>query len=137
MDIIARRPGPSVQAIFASDVNPAPAVMREESPASGQSDADVSIERYFSKDWHDREVEKIWRKTWQLACRVEDIPELGDHVLYEIVHDSLIVTRTAPGEIRAYVNSCLHRGTMLRTEGGCVKQFRCPFHGWTWNVDGT
>ncbi len=137
MDMIARRPGPSVQDIFMSDTNPAPAAMREESPATGQSSDDISIERYFAKDWHDREVEKVWRKTWQLACRVEQIPNVGDHMLYEIVHDSLIVTRTAPGEIRAYVNSCLHRGTMLRTGSGCVKQFRCPFHGWTWALDGT
>jgi phenylpropionate dioxygenase-like ring-hydroxylating dioxygenase large terminal subunit len=136
MDIIARRPGPSVQEVFATDANPAPAVLRSESPAQGQSDADVPIDRYFSKDWHDREVEKIWRKTWQLACRLEHIPDVGDHVVYNIVHDSLIVVRTGPDEIRAYVNSCLHRGTMLRTEAGCVKQFRCPFHGFTWNLDG-
>ena len=50
MDIIARRPGPSVQEVFDTDTNPAPAVMRVESPAQGQSDADVSIERYFSKE---------------------------------------------------------------------------------------
>ena len=136
MDIIARRPGPSVQEVFATDTNPAPAVLRSESPAQGQSDADVPIDRYFSKAWHDREVEKIWRKTWQLACRLEHIPNVGDHIVYNIVHDSLIVVRTGPDEIRAYVNSCLHRGTMLRDHGGCVKQFRCPFHGFTWNLDG-
>ena len=136
MDITARRPGPSVQDVFESDTNPAPDLMRVESPASGQSSDDISIERYFSKEWHDREVEKIWRKTWQLACRLEEIPNVGDHVVYEIVHDSLIVVRTAPDEIKAYINSCLHRGTLLRTEGGCVKQFRCPFHGFTWSLAG-
>ena len=52
------------------------------------------------------------------------------------MHDSLIVVRTAPDEVRAYINSCLHRGTMLRTQGGCVKQFRCPFHGFTWSLEG-
>ena len=135
-DLIARRPGPSVQEVIAADINPAPAVMRSESPAAGQSTADLSIERYFAKEWHDREIEKVWRKTWQLACRVEEIPNVGDHIVYDIVHDSLIVTRTGPDEIRAYVNACLHRGTLLRTEGGCAKQFRCPFHGWTWNLDG-
>ena len=130
------RPTPSVQEIFAGDVNPAPAVMLQESPAVGLGSQDVSAERYFSKAWHDQEVEKVWRKTWQLACRVEEIPAVGDHVLYEIVNDSLIVVRSAPGEIRAYVNSCLHRGTQLRTEGGSVKQFRCPFHGFTWSLAG-
>jgi phenylpropionate dioxygenase-like ring-hydroxylating dioxygenase large terminal subunit len=134
--ILQGRPGPSVQEILAGDVNPAPEVMRSESPAAGLGDGDIGIERYFSKAWHDQEVEKVWRKTWQLACRLEEIPNVGDHVVYEIVHDSLIVVRAGPDEIRAYVNSCLHRGTQLRTEGGCVKQFRCPFHGFTWNLDG-
>ena len=67
---------------------------------------------------------------------VEEIPNVGDHVLYEIVHDSLIVVRTSPTEIKAYINACLHRGTQLRKEAGSVKQFRCPFHGWTWNLNG-
>ena len=139
MDLVTNRPGPSVQDVFANDINPAPAVMRVESPAQGQSTADLPIDRYFSKEWHDREVEMIWRKCWQLACRVEELPNVGDHIIYNIVHDSLIVTRTgtAPTEIRAFINSCLHRGTMLRTEGGCVQRLRCPFHGWTWKLDGT
>ena len=59
--------------------------------------ADIPVERYFSKAYHDREVEKIWRKTWQWACRLEDIPNVGDHVVYNIVHDSLIVVRTGTG----------------------------------------
>ena len=107
-NIIARRPGPSVQEILDKDTNAAPEIMRVESPAIGQSSADVSIDRYFSKDWHDREVEQVWRKTWQLACRLEHIPNVGDHIVYDIVHDSLIVVRTGPDEIKAYINSCLH-----------------------------
>ncbi len=134
--ILQGRPGPSVQEVLARDVNLAPAVMLNESPATGLGEGDVDIERYFSKAWHDQEVEKVWRKTWQPACRIEEIPNVGDHVIYEIVHDSLIVVRSSPTEVRAYVNSCLHRGTQLRTSGGSVKQFKCPFHGWTWNLDG-
>lgn len=137
MSIIDRRPRPSVQEVLATDTNPAPDILRVESPTHGLGDEDVSVDRYFSKDWHDREVEQVWRKCWQMACRVEHIPNVGDHIVYNIVHDSLIVIRTAPDEIRAYVNACLHRGTLLRAEGGCVKQLRCPFHGWTWKLDGT
>lgn len=136
MGITDRRPSPSVQEVFATDTNPAPDMMRSESPADGWPTNDVSAERYFSKEWHDREVETVWRKCWQLACREEEIPNVGDHIVYNIVHDSLIVVRTSPTEIRAYINSCLHRGTMLRTEDGCVQSFRCPFHAWTWNLDG-
>ena len=137
MDIIERRPRPSVQEVLAEDFNPAPVVMLEESPAANQSTADVSIDRYFSRDWHEREIAQVWRKTWQLACRLEHLPNVGDHVVYEIVRDSLIVIRTGPDEVKAYINSCLHRGTMLRTEDGCVNQLRCPFHGWTWDLQGT
>ncbi len=135
-NVLCGRPGPSVQEVFDGDVNPPPPVLREQSPTDGARLEDVSLERYYSKAWHDREVEKVWRKTWQLAGRVEEIPNVGDHLVYEIVHDSLIVVRTGPEEIRAFVNSCLHRGTLLRTEGGCVSQFRCPFHGFTWSLEG-
>jgi len=134
--VVKGRPGPSVQDVFATDRNPAPDVLRIESPARNLGSEDISIERYFSKDWHDREVSKVWQKTWQIACRLEEIPNVGDHVVYEIAMDSLIVVRSAPDEIRAYVNSCLHRGTLLRKEGGCVQRFRCPFHGYTWSLKG-
>ena len=134
---VKNRPSPSLQEILASDKVPPPAHMTDESWVDIGSD-DVPIDRYFDKAFHDREVEKVWRKTWQWACRLEDIPNIGDHVVYDIVHDSVIVVRTGPAstDIRAYVNACLHRGTQLRTEGGCVKQFKCPFHGFTWGLDG-
>lgn len=134
----ADRPTPSLQEIFESDKIAPPAHMREESQVD-MGNEDIPVERYFCKDYHDREVEKVWRKTWQWACRLEDIPNVGDHVVYNIVHDSLIVVRTGSGpkDIRAYVNSCLHRGTMLRKERGCVKQFQCPFHGFAWALDGS
>ena len=74
---------------------------RHQPRAAGQSSADISIDRYFSKAWHDREVDNVWRKTWQLACRVVEIPNVGDHVVYEIVRGSLIVVRAGPNEFRA------------------------------------
>lgn len=109
---LKNRPSPSLQEILATDQIPPPAHMTAESWVD-MGTSDISIERYFDKTYHDQEVEKIWRKTWQWACRLEDIPNIGDHVVYEIVHDSVIVVRTGPGtgEIRAYVNACLHRGT--------------------------
>ena len=126
-----------MQEILATDQVSPPAHMTAESWVD-MGTTDIPIERYFDKAYHDQEVEKVWRKTWQWACRLEDIPNTGDHVVYEIVHDSVIVVRVGPeaGDIKAYVNACLHRGTQLRTVGGCVKQFKCPFHGFTWGLDG-
>ena len=133
---IARCPGPSMQDILKADQETAPAVLEEES-FQDLNDEPVAVEPYTSREFHDREVEKMWRRVWQMACRVEQIPNVGDHIVYEIADDSLIVTRTSGTEIKAYFNACLHRGTRLRDEDGHVQAFRCPFHGFTWGLDGT
>lgn len=132
-----RSPARSVQEILAGDANPPPPILRLES-ARDMGREDVSLDRYYSKAWHDLEVKTVWQKVWQMACRVEDIPNVGDTEIYDIVHDSLIIVRTGTGtaDIRAYVNSCLHRGTILRTEGGNVRHLKCPVHGITWGLDG-
>jgi phenylpropionate dioxygenase-like ring-hydroxylating dioxygenase large terminal subunit len=134
---VPRSPAISVQDILRSDAKPPPVVLLIDSPRDMGRD-DVSLDRYYTQDWHDREVKTVWQKTWQMACRLEDIPEVGDTEVYDIVHDSLIIVRTGAGaaDIRAYVNSCLHRGTILRTEGGNVRHLKCPVHGLTWGLDG-
>jgi phenylpropionate dioxygenase-like ring-hydroxylating dioxygenase large terminal subunit len=86
---------------------------------------------------HDLEVDRVWRRAWQMACRLEQVPEVGDSLVYDAPGVSLVVVRTGPEEIRAFHNSCLHRGTQLRTQPGRIGELRCPFHGFTWNLDGT
>ena len=132
----ARSAGPTVQSLLDADTREVPDVLRAES-YEFLGDTDIDRTRYFSPEFHDREVEHVWAKVWQVACREEDIPDVGDHVVYDIADSSLIVMRTAPGTIRAYHNSCLHRGTQLRAAGGNVQHIRCPFHGFTWNLDGS
>jgi phenylpropionate dioxygenase-like ring-hydroxylating dioxygenase large terminal subunit len=79
----------------------------------------------------------MWNRVWQMACRVEEIPTVGDHIIYEVGDYSLIVVRSRPNEIRAFHNACLHRGRILRETGGHVSNFTCKFHGFTWRLDGT
>jgi phenylpropionate dioxygenase-like ring-hydroxylating dioxygenase large terminal subunit len=79
----------------------------------------------------------MWMKTWQMACREEQIPNVGDFYVYDIVGKSLIIVRTGPDEIKALYNSCTHRGRKLVTQGGCRKEFKCPYHGFRWKNDGT
>ena len=132
----ARSPGLSYQELLDSDTRPVPEVLRWQSAAEVPVQK-VPIERYTSRAFHDLEVERLWRRAWQMACREEELPEVGDHAVYEIAEDSLLVVRTAPGEIRAFHNACLHRGRLLRECDGRADELRCPFHGWTWNLDGT
>lgn len=99
-------------------------------------DEDIPVDRYISQEFFDLEKEKLWPKVWQMVCREEDIPEVGDHVVYDIIDQSVIVVRTNEGAIKGFINSCLHRGRTLRDEDGTVGEFRCPFHGATWSLQG-
>jgi phenylpropionate dioxygenase-like ring-hydroxylating dioxygenase large terminal subunit len=99
-------------------------------------DEDLSVERYISQEFFNKEKEEMWPRVWQMACREEEIPEPGDHHVYWIIDRSVIVTRTPSGEIKGYINSCRHRGRCLRDESGSVDKFRCPFHGATWDLEG-
>jgi len=134
----ARSSGPSVQDILDRDGDNPPAPFREQS-YSYMGSEDLTVDRYISWDYAALEAERMWTKVWQMACREEEIPDIGDQIVYDIADWSFIVVRTSPTEIKAYYNSCLHRGTQLRPTGfeGHGENFRCPYHGWTWNLEGT
>jgi len=99
--------------------------------------ADIPRERYFSQAFHDLEVEKVWKKVWQMACWGQDIPEAGDTIVYDIAGISILVVRQQDGSLKAFRNSCLHRGRALLECSAHVNRLRCPFHAWTWNLDGS
>ncbi|MCW1402823.1 aromatic ring-hydroxylating dioxygenase subunit alpha [Novosphingobium sp. MW5] len=134
----ARCPAISTQEIIAADKVAAPEWVRSESYEYLGSE-DISKDRYISADFARREMESMWTRTWQFACREEHIPEAGDYYVYDIGPYSFIVTRTDDGSIKAHFNACLHRGTKLKPSGtaGYAADIKCPFHGWTWNLDGT
>lgn len=98
---------------------------------------DLDAARYFSPEFHRQEMERMWPRVWQFVAREEAIPSAGDHVVYNIGNKSLIVMRGEDGKVRAMGNSCLHRGLALRPAGGNVKKLYCPFHGFTWDLQGT
>ncbi len=131
----ARSPGISYQQLLDTDTHEVPVVLRLEAPKYLGS-GDVSIDRYITREWHEREVTKLWGRVWQYVCRSEEIPEVGDHHVYTIARASYIVIRTAPDTIRAYPNACLHRGRQLKDYDGRCSEIRCPFHGFAWTIEG-
>ncbi|GAA5146441.1 aromatic ring-hydroxylating dioxygenase subunit alpha [Pseudonocardia eucalypti] len=134
----ARSSGAVPQEVLATEAEyqVVPGVLRTEVPADFGT-KDLPRERYLSADYHRLEVERMWSKVWQMACREEDIPNVGDALNYEIVDESIIVVRTGPDQFKGYVNSCLHRGTQLIRGKSSQNSFVCPFHGWSWNLDGS
>jgi len=132
----ARSSGIAYQTLLDTDTRPVPEVLRMESARELPS-VRVPIDRYTSQEFHDLEVERVWKRTWQMACREEEIPEPGDHMVYEIAGMEALIVRGADQSIRAFANTCLHRGRALKDRAGSSEEIRCPFHGWTWNLDGS
>jgi nitrite reductase/ring-hydroxylating ferredoxin subunit len=97
----------------------------------------VPTERYYDEAFFKLEGERLWPRVWQMACRLEEIPNLGDFTEYTILGRSVIVVRTKTG-VKAFHNACRHRGVRLVSEpGNCeIRGFNCPFHGWRWDIDG-
>ena len=112
-----------------------PEYLRARHPYQPRSTS-VPVTRYTSREYHLLEREHLWRKVWQMACREENIPDVGSYVVYDIAGDSYLVVRTRDG-IKAFVNACLHRGRALKDYDGRCSEFRCSFHGFTWRLDGS
>lgn len=137
----ARSNGPSYSSILGADMVAPPAPLTEESYEWLEAD-EIDIARYTSRQYHDLEAEWLWPSSWQMACRVEHLPNVGDHLVYDICDQSLILVRVGDAAdgaplIKAFHNSCLHRGTTLVEGEGNSALFKCRFHGFAWSIDGT
>ncbi|PXW32687.1 SRPBCC family protein [Nocardia sp. 348MFTsu5.1] len=93
--------------------------------------------RYLDPEFQKLELEKVFKKTWLMACRVEELASVGNYIEYEIGSYSILIVRESKTKISAYHNACRHRGTRLARGQGRVGSLICPFHGWRWNLDGS
>jgi phenylpropionate dioxygenase-like ring-hydroxylating dioxygenase large terminal subunit len=96
----------------------------------------MSTEPYICPQYARSERDKLWLKVWQMACREEEIPNVGDYYVYEILDQSVIVVRIGEDEIIAHHNACRHRGRKLLEGCGRATHFHCPYHGWQWSLQG-
>ena len=133
--IAARHPSDTFQDLLDLETAPVPDALRDTTNTYLGSE-DLGVERYISRQFFDREVAKIWRKTWQVACRESRLRKPGDYFVYDIVNDSILLTHTEAGELKGFYNSCLHRGRALKRGAGNADILRCPYHGWSWKLDG-
>ena len=100
--------------------------------------ASLSKDRYISEDFMQSEWEGIWTKAWLFAGLESDILEPGDFFIYDIGRESIVITRNDENEISAFYNVCQHRGNKIVTlESGSFSKVSCPYHGWTYGLDGT
>jgi phenylpropionate dioxygenase-like ring-hydroxylating dioxygenase large terminal subunit len=112
--------------------------------AEGQAAAvRIPVEAYVSRDYARAERDRLWRKVWLQAGRVEDLPEPGNYITYDIMDDSVLIVRGDDGQLRAFHNVCTHRGRRLvdtpagqRNARGKKMNLVCGFHAWTFNTHG-
>jgi phenylpropionate dioxygenase-like ring-hydroxylating dioxygenase large terminal subunit len=92
---------------------------------------------YADPEYFRLEVERVLRPSWQVVCHLSDIPSPGSWHTLEFIGESVIVIRGKDDRVRAFTNVCRHRGSrILDGSSGCTKKLVCPYHAWTYELDG-
>ena len=91
---------------------------------------------YTSTAWYEREIERIFRTSWNYLGHVSQLPNRCDYFTAEIAGVPLLVVHGQDGVIRAFYNSCRHRGSKLLSDRGNAKLIRCPYHAWAYDSTG-
>lgn len=108
----------------------------DDRPLTG-AQARIPTDRYTDAGFLRLEIEKVWKRVWQMACRDEDLPNAGDYVTYTLADQEYLVVRQADGTVRAFNNACRHRGNMVKRGCGSATELRCQYHHWCWDLDGS
>jgi phenylpropionate dioxygenase-like ring-hydroxylating dioxygenase large terminal subunit len=96
----------------------------------------IPTDRYNSTEYAQREMERLWMRTWQIAGRAEELPEPGDWKEHKIHDQSFMLVHGKDGVIRGFVNACRHRGNQLCRGKGNSARFTCKYHNWTFGLEG-
>src|SRR5436190_19467485 len=118
---------PSLTDIINSYDPNAPLAEASTIPASWYTD-----ERIF-----ELEKQTIFSRSWQFAVRIDQLNKPGDYVTSEIAGEPIVVVRGGDNKLRAFFNVCRHHAAAVLTEReGHANQMRCPYHGWTYSLEG-
>lgn len=109
---------------------------REGAPPGFPSFGDgVPVGRYTSDEFFELERQHLWSRVWVFAGRAEDVARPGDHLTFDDLGVPIVIVRGADGELRAFYNSCQHRGApVVREACGSAPNLRCQYHGWTYDI---
>lgn len=91
---------------------------------------------YVDPAFYRAELDRIFHRGWHMVGRADRLPNAGDYLTASVGEVPLVVVRAPDGSVRAFVNACRHRGTPLVTGAGTARAFNCPYHAWSYNLDG-
>src|SRR5690349_17801875 len=92
---------------------------------------------YTSPEFLERELKDVFAKEWITVGRADSLRKPGDYITYELAGQPIFVIRDNDGKLRAMSNVCLHRMSTLLEGAGNKRAIVCPYHAWTYNLDGT
>jgi nitrite reductase/ring-hydroxylating ferredoxin subunit len=92
---------------------------------------------YLNPDIFDLEMDRIFGRAWVFVGHDSQVPNAGDFFTTNVGRESVVMVRQTSGDVRVLHNRCAHKGAKLigKVQGSC-KGFRCPYHGWTYRLDG-
>ena len=97
----------------------------------------IPVSRYTDGAFAELEHARLWPRVWQFACSLDHVSSPGDFYEHRVGRLSVLIVRGDDGVLRAFQNVCRHRGSALcEGSGGDLAELRCPFHRWTWGLDG-
>ena len=111
-------------------------------PVSTWEDRGVACSGTLPNDWYtspelfDLELRTLFRRVWTCVGRVEQVAKPGDYFTTEVANEQVVVVRGRDGGLRALSNVCLHRAGPVAIGDGSRKAFQCPYHGWSYELDG-
>lgn len=82
------------------------------------------------------EMDRVFHRTWQYACHASEVPDKGTYATFDIAGQNLFVIRDGDGALRAFYNVCQHRAHELLRGQGKVRTITCPYHAWSYGLDG-
>ncbi len=91
---------------------------------------------YAAPELYRREIDSYFMRDWLYVGRVEELSEPGDYMTLRITGEPIVVARNRQGELGAFYNMCAHRGVEVAAGAGNAKSFKCPYHGWVYDLDG-
>ncbi|MEZ5926410.1 MAG: aromatic ring-hydroxylating dioxygenase subunit alpha [Hyphomicrobiaceae bacterium] len=103
----------------------------------GRSMRALPLWAYTSERFWQAEKESVFLAAWNLLERTEIVPNAGDFHCLSFLGIPLIVARGTDDKVRVFANTCRHRGARVADGNGNCKFFRCPYHFWTYNLDGS
>jgi len=97
---------------------------------------DIPVERFTSDEFWELEQKYLWPRSWVIAGRSEDIPNVGDFFTFDDLGVPILLIRGKDSQVRAFYNTCQHRGApVVRESSGTSKLLRCQYHSWSYDID--